>query len=85
MNSMPSTNSRWLSNGNGNRVKQHSKSIKIASTQWIICVWVVFMLAATQTNVYALKQLHIGGIFPIGGKGGWQGNLQREFCYMQHI
>lgn len=23
--------------------------------------------------VVALKELHIGGIFPIAGKGGWQG------------
>lgn len=66
-------NSICLTNGNGNHVNRLNKSIKIASPQWTLCVWVVFILSVTQNHVGALTELHIGGIFPIGGKGGWQG------------
>ncbi len=31
------------------------------------------ILVITINNVYGHDQLHIGGIFPISGKGGWQG------------
>lgn len=56
----------------GKHVRQF-KSHTITS-QWIIIVW---LLAAFQTSsnhlVNGLEELHIGGIFPIAGKGGWQG------------
>lgn len=71
MDSIP--NSICLTNGNGNHVNRHNKSIKIASPQWILCVWLVFILSMTPNHVCAKTELHIGGIFPIGGKGGWQG------------
>lgn len=64
-------NTIYTSIGIGNYVNH--KSIKITSIHWIICIWLVFVLAASENHVYALNELHIGGIFPIGGKGGWQG------------
>lgn len=31
------------------------------------------LIAVLQQIALGLNELHIGGIFPIGGKGGWQG------------
>lgn len=58
----------------GDQVKRHRGSIRIAASQWIFGVWLVLVvLARPDRHVGALTELHIGGIFPIGGKGGWQG------------
>lgn len=65
----------YSSNGIGNYVNRQHKSIKIVSLHWIICILLVFILPATENHVHALNELHIGGIFPIGGKGGWQGKI----------
>lgn len=44
-------------------------SISCCVTFWIIVVFVV----RTNCSTRIFDELHIGGIFPIGGKGGWQG------------
>lgn len=47
---------------------------KLMSLHWIAFIWLMALLPATKYHAaYGLDQLHIGGIFPIGGKGGWQG------------
>lgn len=66
-------NTIYLLNGINKCVNRHVKSIKLTWLQWIFCVWLVAMLPATQNYVSGLDELHIGGIFPINGKGGWQG------------
>lgn len=67
------TNIISMLNGIDNCVSRTFKSIKLTSLQWYICVWLVAWLSTTQQSVSALDELHIGGIFPINGKGGWQG------------
>lgn len=56
-----------------NCVIRHFTSIKSTRLQWIFCVWLVVLLSTAQNHVHGLDELHIGGIFPINGKGGWQG------------
>lgn len=71
---MPHIN-RPTNDTHGDQIKRHRSLIKIAATQWIFGVWLVLVvLARPDRHVGALTELHIGGIFPIGGKGGWQGN-----------
>ncbi|XP_031622925.1 gamma-aminobutyric acid type B receptor subunit 1 isoform X2 [Contarinia nasturtii] len=49
-------------------------SNKSMSLHWMVVIWLAAMLPAfKQHAAYGLDELHIGGIFPIGGKGGWQG------------
>lgn len=37
------------------------------------CVLILTIVLIRTNFVNGYNQLHIGGIFPIGGKGGWQG------------
>ena len=37
----------------------------------VIILWIIFVLRIDYVSGY--NELHIGGIFPIAGKGGWQG------------
>ncbi|XP_055387320.1 gamma-aminobutyric acid type B receptor subunit 1-like [Condylostylus longicornis] len=41
-------------------------------TFWKLFIFLVFILKSAVT-IGKPNQLHIGGIFPIQGKGGWQG------------
>lgn len=44
------------------------------SSSCCVTFWIIFILLVVQTNcVRVFDELHIGGIFPIAGKGGWQG------------
>ena len=40
-----------------------------------LCVtfWIILMFLVQSNFAHGYDELHIGGIFPIGGKGGWQG------------
>lgn len=40
----------------------------------------ITILVFKASTVNGSNQLHIGGIFPIGGKGGWQGGQGK--CYL---
>lgn len=56
-----------------NRRRLHS-STKSVSLQWIVVFLLAALLPASEYHrAHGLDELHIGGIFPIGGKGGWQG------------
>lgn len=46
-----------------------SFQLKSYFIHWIIIFW---CLLSTE-NAHGYDELHIGGIFPIAGKGGWQG------------
>jgi hypothetical protein len=39
----------------------------------IIIIFIILLSVALRTNNVSGNELHIGGIFPIAGKGGWQG------------
>lgn len=56
-------------------VNRRLNTNKSVSLHWIALIWLVVVLPASrqQYAVHGLDELHIGGIFPIGGKGGWQG------------
>ena len=41
----------------------------------------ITILVFKASTVNGSNQLHIGGIFPIGGKGGWQGGQGRNIYY----
>ncbi|XP_055294979.1 gamma-aminobutyric acid type B receptor subunit 1 isoform X2 [Sitodiplosis mosellana] len=53
-------------------VKRRLNSNKSMSMHWIVLIWLAIM-SRQPYAVHGLDELHIGGIFPIGGKGGWQG------------
>ena len=53
-------------------VKRRLNSNKSMSIHWIALIWLA-VVPWQQYAVHGLDELHIGGIFPIGGKGGWQG------------
>lgn len=58
----------------GTCVNHRLNSNKSMSLHWIMFVWLMVLLPASKYHiVHGLDELHIGGIFPIGGKGGWQG------------
>lgn len=41
---------------------------------WCVIFWLILInLVRTTYCVRVYDELHIGGIFPIAGKGGWQG------------
>lgn len=40
---------------------------------WMMMVLLLLMFFIRTTNAISYDELHIGGIFPIAGKGGWQG------------
>lgn len=40
---------------------------------------IITILVFKNSCVNGSNQLHIGGIFPIGGKGGWQGGQGKAF------
>lgn len=51
-----------------------NSSGKTISLHWIVLIGLMALLPATKYHAaHGLDELHIGGIFPIGGKGGWQG------------
>lgn len=69
---MPST--ICSSHISGTCVNRRLNSNKSLSLHWIVFVWLMILLPASNYHtVHGLDELHIGGIFPIGGKGGWQG------------
>lgn len=41
--------------------------------RWVLWICFLTLLSNVQVFVSGLDELHIGGIFPINGKGGWQG------------
>lgn len=42
------------------------------SISWMALIWLAAVLPSSlKYHAYGLDELHIGGIFPIGGKGGW--------------
>lgn len=47
--------------------------VKSVSLHWIVLIWLAALVPASIHYAHGLDELHIGGIFPIGGKGGWQG------------
>lgn len=49
--------------------RTQSSAIKSYFIQWII----IFLCILCTENAYIYDELHIGGIFPIQGKLGWQG------------
>lgn len=53
-------------------VKRRLNTNKSMSIHWIALIWLA-VVPWQQYAVHGLDELHIGGIFPIGGKGGWQG------------
>lgn len=62
------------SNTFGSDVNRRRNSNKTTSLHWIVFIWLTALLPATKYHAaHGLNELHIGGIFPIGGKGGWQG------------
>lgn len=42
----------------------------------------ITILVFKASTVNGSNQLHIGGIFPIGGKGGWQGGQGKVIYYV---
>lgn len=45
---------------------------KSISLHWIALIWLAAVLPSSlKYHAHGLDELHIGGIFPIGGKGGW--------------
>lgn len=72
---MPNNTCALNKNGvsDGKYVRQF-KSRTFASRWIIFVVWLLAALHLANNHVAnGLDELHIGGIFPIGGKGGWQG------------
>lgn len=62
-----------LSSNNGIRIGG-GDNINSGFKSFYIC-WILFwlVLSTTTNNACGYDELHIGGIFPINGKGGWQG------------
>lgn len=54
-------------------ISRHFKLMKSIRLHWILWVSFLTLLSNVQVFVSGLDELHIGGIFPINGKGGWQG------------
>lgn len=53
-------------------VKRQPNPKKSISLHWIALIWLAAVLPSSlKYHAYGLDELHIGGIFPIGGKGGW--------------
>lgn len=53
-------------------VKRQPNPKKSISLHWIVLIWLAAVLPSSlKYHAYGLDELHIGGIFPIGGKGGW--------------
>lgn len=62
-------------------VNRRLNSNKSVSLHWIVVILLAALLPAFEYHrAYGLDELHIGGIFPIGGKGGWQGKAP-IFCF----
>lgn len=53
----------------GVRINRRPISNKSVSLHWIVLIWLAVVLPASwqQYAVHGLDELHIGGIFPIGG------------------
>lgn len=49
--------------------RAESFQLKSYFIHWIIIGWCIL----STENAHGYDELHIGGIFPIAGKGGWQG------------
>lgn len=48
----------------------------------------ITILVFKASTVNGSNQLHIGGIFPIGGKGGWQGGQGKKdiyYCFNESV
>lgn len=69
LSSSSSSSSAYTVNAYVKRQPNPKKSISI---QWIVLIWLAAVLPSSlKYHAYGLDELHIGGIFPIGGKGGW--------------
>lgn len=57
-----------------NGIRSGGDNINSGFKSFYIC-WILFwlVLSTTTNNACGYDELHIGGIFPINGKGGWQG------------
>lgn len=54
-------------------IGRHFELMKSIRLQWVLWICFLICLSNVQVFVNGLDELHIGGIFPINGKGGWQG------------
>lgn len=54
-------------------INRHCELMKSIRLQWVLWICLLTLLSNVQIFVSGLDELHIGGIFPINGKGGWQG------------
>lgn len=53
-------------------IKRQTIPNKSISLHWIVLIWLAAVLPSSlKYHAHGLNELHIGGIFPIGGKGGW--------------
>lgn len=76
----------YSSNIFGSCANRRLNANKSMSLQWIVLIWLTALLPATKYHAaHGLDQLHIGGIFPIGGKGEWQHHLSIILCYQFHL
>lgn len=65
-------------------VKRQPNPKKSISLHWIVLIWLAAVLPSSlKYHAYGLDELHIGGIFPIGGKGGWVSHKRLFFMKMQ--
>lgn len=44
-----------------------------SSGSFCVIFWIIIVCAVKPNSARVYDELHIGGIFPIAGKGGWQG------------
>lgn len=54
-------------------ISRYCELMKSIRLQWVLWICLLTLLSNVQVFVSGLDELHIGGIFPINGKGGWQG------------
>lgn len=68
------------------RVKRHPNPNKSISLHWIVLIWLAAVLPSSlKYHAHGLDELHIGGIFPIGGKGGWVSSQMMTVLYENAI
>lgn len=54
-------------------ISRNFELMKSTRLEWVLSICFLTLLSNVQVFVSGLDELHIGGIFPINGKGGWQG------------